>query len=145
MDALSAQGITTQPTEFAASTRTAADAAAAIGTTVAQIVKSLLFLAGDQPILVLVSGANMVDTALLGVTLGATISRASAEQVRAATGFAIGGVAPVGHTTVMPTYIDRDLLAFDTIWAAAGTPNTVFPLSPDTLCRITSGTVIAVK
>lgn len=142
--ALSTQGIVVAPREFAESTRTATDAATAIGTTIAQIVKSLIFLAGDAPVLVLASGANRVDTARLGAVCGAPISRATADRVREATGFAIGGVPPLGHATNLPTYIDRDLLAFDILWAAAGTPNAVFPVTPTDLCRITQGQVVTI-
>jgi prolyl-tRNA editing enzyme YbaK/EbsC (Cys-tRNA(Pro) deacylase) len=127
--------------EFAASTATAVDAAAAIGTSVGRIVKSLVFMAGEMPILVLASGPNRVDTERLGVLLGTRVRRADADQVRQATGFAIGGVPPVGHTTRLATYVDRDLLQYDEVWAAAGTPTSVFPIDPPTLVRITAGQV----
>jgi prolyl-tRNA editing enzyme YbaK/EbsC (Cys-tRNA(Pro) deacylase) len=142
-DALAALGIP-EPriTEFDASTATAEQAAEAIGTTVGRIVKSLVFMAGDAPIMVLVSGANRVDTARLGAHLGAPIKRANADQVRAATGFAIGGVPPIGHS--LHTIIDRDLLSYDEVWAAAGTPTSVFPIDPDTLVRITGAKVVDV-
>lgn len=145
LDALRQQGVTVTIREFTASTRTAADAAAAVNAAVGQIVKSLVFRADDAPILVLVSGANRVDEPFLGTQLGKTITRASAETVRVATGFAIGGVAPVGHATVLPVYCDRDLLAFPTVWAAAGTPNTVFAIAPDDLCRVTGAQIIAIR
>lgn len=142
--ALAARGLTVAPVEFAESTRTAADAAAAIGTTVGQIVKSLVFLADGAPILVLTSGANQVDTALLGATLGRTITRAPAEIVRAATGYAIGGVPPVGHATPLLAYLDRDLLRYDVVWAAAGTPNAVFPVAPALLQTLAGAQVVTV-
>jgi prolyl-tRNA editing enzyme YbaK/EbsC (Cys-tRNA(Pro) deacylase) len=127
---------------FAAGTATAVDAAAAIGTTVERIVKSLVFMADQQqPILVLASGPNRVDTVRLGAMLSASIKRADADQVREATSFAIGGVPPVGHPAALPTYVDRDLLQFDQVWAAAGTPNAVFSIDPHTLVRITDGLV----
>jgi prolyl-tRNA editing enzyme YbaK/EbsC (Cys-tRNA(Pro) deacylase) len=127
--------------EFSQSTATAADAAAAIGTGVAQIVKSLVFLAGDQPILVLASGPNRVDVDKLAALLGQPIRRANADQVRELTGFAVGGVPPIGHTQPLPTYVDRDLLQHGEVWASAGTPRSVFPITPSELVRVTAGQV----
>jgi prolyl-tRNA editing enzyme YbaK/EbsC (Cys-tRNA(Pro) deacylase) len=127
--------------EFDASTATAADAAAAIGTTVGRIVKSLVFLAGGEPILVLASGPNRVDVEKIARIVGQPITRARAEQVREVTGFAIGGVPPIGHLRALATYIDQDLLQYDQVWAAAGTPNAVFCIHPRDLMRITSGRV----
>lgn len=137
VEALEAAGVQTQVTEFAESTRTAEDAAAAVGCTIGQIVKSLVFLAGETPILALVSGANQADTDRLAKVAGAPISRASAAIVREATGYAIGGVPPLGHATRLRTYLDRNLLQYDTIWAAAGTPNAVFSITPVELQRVT--------
>jgi prolyl-tRNA editing enzyme YbaK/EbsC (Cys-tRNA(Pro) deacylase) len=131
--------------EFAESTATAADAAAAIGTTVGRIVKSLVFMAGDQPVLVLTSGPNRVDTNKVSAALGKPIVRATADQVRQLTGFAIGGVPPIGHTQPLTTLVDRDLLQYDEVWAAAGTPNMVFSISPVDLVRISNGLVEDVK
>lgn len=125
--------------DFPESTATAAEAAAAIGTTVERIVKSLVFMAGDTPVLVLASGANRVDTARLQELVGAPVKRANAEQVRQATGFVIGGVPPVGHAAPLRTFIDADLLRYDEVWASAGTPHSVFPIDPPTLIGITSG------
>lgn len=139
------QGIEAQPVEFAESTRTSADAAAAIGTTVAQIAKSLVFMANGQPLLVIASGANRVDTKKLGALLDARITRADADAVRQATGFPIGGVPPLGHTTPLRTLIDEDLLAFTSIWAAAGTPNAVFETTPADLVKMTNGQVADLK
>lgn len=139
------QGIEAQPVEFAESTRTSADAAAAIGTTVAQIAKSLVFLADGQPLLVIASGANRVDTKKLGALLSARISRADADAVRQATGFPIGGVPPLGHATPLRTLIDEDLLTFTSIWAAAGTPNAVFETTPADLVKMTNGQVADLK
>lgn len=140
-DALAQLGIHAEITEFSESTRTAEEAAAAVNSTVGQIVKSLVFLAGELPVLAMVSGANRVDTDKLAEVAGGPISRPKADAVRAATGFSIGGVPPVGHTTLLATYLDRDLLQYDRVWAAAGTPNAVFPIAPDELQRITGATV----
>jgi len=127
--------------EFAASTATASDAAAAIGTTVGRIVKSLVFMAGEQPILVLASGPNRVDLTKVSRLLGKPITRANADQVRTLTGFAIGGVPPVGHAQPLSTLVDRALLQYDEVWAAAGTPKAVFAIAPPDLVRITNGRV----
>jgi prolyl-tRNA editing enzyme YbaK/EbsC (Cys-tRNA(Pro) deacylase) len=144
-DALAAAGIEAEIRELSASTRTAEEAASAIGTTVPKIVKSLVFLADDAPILALVSGSNRLDTERLGLALGQTISRADAATVRTATGFAIGGVAPVGLTGALAVVIDRDLLEFDVVWAAGGTPHAVFPIEPEALVRVTNGRVLDLK
>lgn len=128
--------------EFDESTATAEQAAAAIGTQVGSIVKSLVFVAGDEPILVLVSGSNRVDTARLGQLLGAPIKRANADRVREVTGFAIGGIPPIGLATTIPAYMDRDLLAYERVWAAAGTPTSVFAVDPHTLARIAGARVV---
>lgn len=141
-DALEQLGFHVEITEFAESTRTAQEAAAAVNSTLGQIVKSLVFLAGEQPVLALVSGTNRVDMEKLTAVAGGPIKRANADIVREATGFSIGGVPPVGHTTPLPTYLDRDLLQYDVVWAAAGTPNAVFPIAPDELQRITNATVV---
>ena len=141
-DALAQLGIQVEITEFSESTRTADEAAAAVNSTVGQIVKSLVFLVGEQPVLAMVSGANRVDTDKLARVAGGPVARANADLVRAATGFSIGGVPPVGHATLLPTYLDRDLLQYDRVWAAAGTPNAVFPIAPDELQRIT-GAIVA--
>jgi prolyl-tRNA editing enzyme YbaK/EbsC (Cys-tRNA(Pro) deacylase) len=123
------------------SARTAAEAAEAVGATVGRIVKSLVFLVGGQPTLALVSGANQLDTARLAELAGGPVERASADVVREATGFAIGGVPPVAHATALRIYCDRDLLAYDTVWAAAGTPKTVFEIAPAELVRVTGAEV----
>ena len=125
--------------EFAASTATASDAAAAIGTTVGRIVKSLVFMAGEQPVLVLVSGSNRVDVEKVGRLLRKPITRPNADLVKTLTGFSIGGVPPLGHAHRLATLIDRDLLQYDEVWAAAGTPNAVFAIAPPDLVRITAG------
>lgn len=140
-DALAALGIQSEITEFAESTRTAEQAAAAVNAVVGQIVKSLVFLAGERPVLALVSGANRVDTQRLAAIAGGLITRADADLVRQATGYSIGGVPPIGHTASLATYLDRDLLQYEQVWAAAGTPNAVFPIAPDELQRITGAAV----
>lgn len=146
--ALAAAGHVPEIRVFDSSTRTSADAAAAIGCTVAQIAKSLVFRArgSNRPVLVIASGVNRVDEATVAAALadridGARIERADAGFVRDATGFAIGGVAPVGHATPPHVVIDRDLLALPLIWAAAGTPNSVFALTPEQLVALTGGVV----
>jgi prolyl-tRNA editing enzyme YbaK/EbsC (Cys-tRNA(Pro) deacylase) len=134
--------------EFEETTRTAEDAASAIGCTVAQIVKSLVFVVAGQPTMALVSGPNRLDEAKLAALCGvgkSKIKRAEAEIVRAATGFAIGGVPPFGHLTRLPIYIDQDFLQFEVIWAAAGTPNAVFAIAPLELVQATGGTVAELK
>lgn len=145
-EALARHGLATEIREFDASTRTSADAAAAIGCTVAQIAKSVIFRAkgGNQPVLVIASGINRVNEKKVEAALGDKIGRADAEFVRAATGFAIGGVAPVGHTGPVRIFIDADLNQYDEIWAAAGSPNSVFRLTPVDLQRITGGQVLNV-
>ncbi len=137
-----AHGLQIVMSEFPAGTRTAADAADAIGCDVAQIVKSLVFVADRVPVLCLTSGANRVDEAKLAMALGTSrVAKADADQVRAATGYAIGGTPPFGHDTPITTVCDRDLTGFEEVWAAAGTPNTVFPLSPSVLLAITTALV----
>jgi prolyl-tRNA editing enzyme YbaK/EbsC (Cys-tRNA(Pro) deacylase) len=123
---------------FPEGTRTAADAARAIGCSLGQIVKSLVFTAGGEPVVVLMSGSNRVDLALLGELTNAAVGKADAELTRSATGFAIGGVPPFGHSRVLPVYMDRDLLQYDVVWAAAGRPDSVFEISPERL-RVMSG------
>ena len=143
--ALIAAGVQTDVVQFAESTRTAAEAATAIGTSVVQIAKSLVFLAGDQPALVITSGANRVSITKLATLLDAPVRRADADTVKRASGYPVGGVPPLGHGTTLRILVDRDLLAFDEIWAAAGTPNAVFRIAPDELLRITGGLVADVR
>lgn len=130
--------------EFDASTRSSADAAAAIGCSIGQIAKSLIFRAkpSGRPVLVMASGANRVDERKIEAELGEKLGKADADYVRDKTGFAIGGVPPVGHAVEPATFIDRDLLEFAEIWAAAGTPNAVFRLTPAELVELTGGRVI---
>jgi Cys-tRNA(Pro) deacylase len=125
--------------------RSAVEAAAAIGCTVAQIAKSLVFRsAGGRAVLVIASGTNRVDERKVAAALGEKIGKADADFVRDRTGYAIGGVAPVGHSPGIRIFIDADLAKYDAIWAAAGHPHAVFRLTPDELARLTKGTVIAV-
>ncbi|MBV9250865.1 MAG: YbaK/EbsC family protein [Acetobacteraceae bacterium] len=125
-------------TTFPAGTRTAADAAAAVGCDVAQIAKSIVFRAGERAAVIITSGANRVDQAKAEAALGVKLGRADADWVRIATGFAVGGVAPVGHLSPPPLILlDRDLLALDPIWAAAGSPRHVFRTTGIELLRMT--------
>jgi prolyl-tRNA editing enzyme YbaK/EbsC (Cys-tRNA(Pro) deacylase) len=138
----SALGPQFQVLEFEASTRTSEDAAAAIGCTVAEIAKSLIFKSAEGlPVLVIASGTNRVDETKVAELIGGKIGRADADFVRDATGFAIGGVPPVGHATPPMVLIDRDLQRFEHVWAAAGTPNAVFKVTPAELAGLTQGRV----
>jgi Cys-tRNA(Pro) deacylase len=146
MTTLNALGVQAEVREFGESTATAQEAAEAIGTGVERIVKSLVFASSDgRPLLVLVSGANRVDLSRLAAVVGQPVGRANANQVRQATGFAIGGVPPVGHPSTLPVYVDADLLQYDQVWAAAGTPNSVFAIAPNDLVRVADGEVVALK
>jgi prolyl-tRNA editing enzyme YbaK/EbsC (Cys-tRNA(Pro) deacylase) len=146
-NALQEMGVACVVREMPASTRSAQDAAQAIGCQVGQIVKSLVFTGKEsrKPYLLLVSGANRVDEKKIGPLIGEPIEKADADFVRQQTGFAIGGVPPVGHAQALTTLIDEDLLPYDEIWAAAGTPNAVFPLTPADLLKISRGKVASVK
>jgi prolyl-tRNA editing enzyme YbaK/EbsC (Cys-tRNA(Pro) deacylase) len=127
--------------QFPSGTRTAADAAASIGVEVGQIAKSLVLRrASGTPVLVVASGANRVDTAKIEALVGEPVEMADARWVREVTGFAIGGIPPAGHATAIETFVDTDILAFDEIWAAAGTPRDVFCVSPAELLELTGGT-----
>jgi prolyl-tRNA editing enzyme YbaK/EbsC (Cys-tRNA(Pro) deacylase) len=128
--------------EFPEGTRTAGDAARAIGCHVDQIVKSLVFVADTEPVLVLTSGGNRVDVVKVGKERSAvTVRKADAEEVRAATGYAIGGTPPFGHARDLPVLVDRHLTGFEVVWAAAGTPRHVFPITPADLVRASGGRV----
>jgi Cys-tRNA(Pro) deacylase len=128
---------------FPAGTRTAADAAHAVGCDVAQIVKSLVFVAGQAPVLALVSGASRVDLTKLAAAVGSTEARrADGDEARAATGFGIGGVPPFGHARPMRVLIDRDLLGHERVWAAGGLPDAVFAIAPADLVRVSGGSVL---
>lgn len=140
LEAAAVLGITPEVREFPDGTRTAAEAAAAVGCDVGQIVKSLVFVADGEPLLALTSGANRADPARLGALAGATeVRKADAEEARAATGFAIGGTPPFGHPRRLRVLVDQDLLGYEVVWAAAGTPKSVFPIAPDDLLRASGG------
>ncbi|MBO0711099.1 MAG: YbaK/EbsC family protein [Acetobacteraceae bacterium] len=125
--------------------RTAAGAASAVGCTVAQIAKSIVLRAADgRPVLVITSGANRVDPVRVAAVLGIGVGRADADWVRSATGFAIGGVAPVGHITPPLVLLDEDLLRLDPVWAAAGAPHLVFRTTAEALCRMSGARIAAV-
>ena len=146
-DLLSSAGLNCKVVEFAESTRTSQEAADRAGCSLAQIVKSMIFQGKTthKPILVLTSGVNRVDEKRISEHAGEPIGRADAYFVRTTTGFAIGGVPPIGHVQKMETYLDEDLLQYATIWAAAGTPNAIFELTPAALQKMTAGKVIRVK
>ena len=140
--ALADRNLSVEIVEFPESTRTAAEAARAVGGTVAPIVKSLVFIADTQPVLVLVSGANRVDLKKLARLTGASrVEKATADTTRAVTGFSIGGVPPMGHLTPLPVFLDETLLQHSTVYAAAGTPHAVFAIDPHALARVTEGVV----
>lgn len=141
-----ALGADCQLLEFDAGTRTAAEAAAAIGREAAEIAKSLIFRAdrSGRAALAIASGVNCVDERKVGELIGERIARADADFVREKTGFAIGGAPPLGHAEPLLTFVDESLSAFETIWAAAGTPNAVFRLTPADLLRLTGGAEAAV-
>jgi prolyl-tRNA editing enzyme YbaK/EbsC (Cys-tRNA(Pro) deacylase) len=146
-DTLRSMGYNYDVSETKHVTRTVADAAAVVGCTVGQIAKSLIFRAAetDRPVLVITSGANRVDENVIAAVLGEPLTKADAAFVREQTGFAIGGIPPVGHRNPLVVFIDRDLLQYDAIWAAAGTPNALFKLDPRDLEPMTGGTVADVK
>lgn len=146
MEAARERGLEIEPIVFPASTRTARDAAARVGCDVAQIVKSLVFAAGPDPLLFLVSGANRIDPERAARAAGvASLDKADADAVKEATGFSIGATPPFGHVQDLATYIDEDLMAFDRVWAAAGRPDAVFEVEPRTLARAARATVCALK
>ena len=134
-------GVPIEIRRFPAGTRTAAEAADAIGCDVDEIVKSLVFSAGGTPLIALVSGGKQLDPERLAAFAGGEVGKADAALVREATGYSIGGVPPFGHATKLPVYVDRDLLRFETVWAAAGTPDSVFAITPELLVRLSGGTV----
>jgi prolyl-tRNA editing enzyme YbaK/EbsC (Cys-tRNA(Pro) deacylase) len=146
-EALAAKGFQMEIREFPESTRTAVEAAEAVGCAVGQIAKSLVFRgrSSGRPLLAIASGGNRVDEKALARGSGEKVSRADADFVREKTGFAIGGVPPVGHLEAPVTFIDRDLLAYDVVWAAAGTPNAVFAVKPADLVTLTGGEVADIK
>ena len=139
--AAAALGLDIDVRRFPQGTRTAVEAAAAVGCELGQIVKSLVFECDGEPVLALTSGAKRVDTAALGQLLGGTVRRADADTVRDATGYSIGGTPPFGHARPLRTVVDASLLEYDNVWAAAGTPETVFEVSSADLVRVGSGAV----
>lgn len=145
-DTLRALGYACQVQELPASTRSAVEAAQAVSCDVAQIAKSLIFRRKQThtPVLVIASGINRVNEKKIGEYLGESIGKANADYVREKTGFAIGGIPPVSHVEPIETLIDEDLFQYDVIWAAAGTPNAVFQLTPQDLVQMTTGTVVSV-
>lgn len=147
-EAAQALGLDIEIVEFAQTTRSAQEAAEAVGCQVAQIVKSLCFVVNGRSTICLVSGANQLDERKLAALAGVSrkqVSRADADSVKAATGFSIGGVPPFGHATPSPVYVDEDLLQFETVWAAAGTPFTVFAIRPAELAQASGGQVADLK
>ena len=145
-DSLHTLGFANQIVELAESTRTSAEAAAAVGCEVAQIAKSLIFrgATSGKAILIIASGSNRVNEKAMVTHVGEKLERPDADFVRQQTGFVIGGVPPVGHAHALETYIDADLWNYPNIWAAAGHPNAVFPLTPDELAAMTGGKIIRV-
>ena len=146
-DTLRMFGFDNEVRELSATTRSATEAAAAIGCQVAQIAKSLVFKSktSGKAILIIASGKNRVDEKKMAGFLGEPVERADTDFVRQKTGFAIGGVPPIGHSEKLETFIDEDLLQYGEIWAAAGTPNAVFRLTPADLTKMTNGKVIPVR
>ncbi|HEY8814403.1 MAG TPA: YbaK/EbsC family protein [Candidatus Dormibacteraeota bacterium] len=138
-------GVAIAVRQFPAGTRTAVDAAAAIGCEVGQIVKSLVFVAGGKPVVALVSGANRLDERRLASVAGAPVAKADAGTARDATGYSIGGVPPFGHATDVPVFMDRDLLGHGVVWAAAGRPDAVFEISPQRLLELSQAEVADLK
>ncbi len=146
-DALNQFGLDINIKEFAESTRTAQEAADSIGCTVEQIAKSIIFKCKDskEPLLIIASGPNRIDEKKIRKIVGQKLEKADADFVLESTGFAIGGIPPIGHKKAIKTLIDEDLLKHEEIWAAAGTPNAVFKLTPAALLSITDGTLVSVK
>ncbi len=146
IDAGAALGLAVEPRRFPEGAKTAVDAANAIGCDVAQIVKSLIFAVDGEVVLAYVSGVNQLDERKLAAAAGGlSCQRVDADLVRERTGFPIGGVPPIGHTTELRVFVDPDLLLHDVVWAAAGTWHDVFPLSPADLVRVSGGTVVDLK
>ena len=140
LNAARAAGVDPEVRRFPEGTKTAADAARAIGCEIGQIVKSLVFVADGETFLALTSGANLADPPRLAALLGAAdVRRATPDEARDGTGFAIGGTPPFGHPRRLAVLVDRDLLSYDLLWAAAGTPDSVFPITPDGLLAASRG------
>jgi len=130
--------------EMSETTHTAAEAAAAVGAPVEAIVKSLVFARDGEPLLILVSGPNRVDTALVGEYVNGVLDKADAQMVKEASGYSIGGVPPFGHSTSLRCLMDEDLLALEKVWAAAGSSRAVFPISPQRLAELSSAEIVRV-
>jgi prolyl-tRNA editing enzyme YbaK/EbsC (Cys-tRNA(Pro) deacylase) len=146
-DVILQKGLQFKVVELSDSTRTASEAAKTIGCEVAQIVKSIIFKTqnSNKPILVLASGVNRINEKTIGALIGEAIVKADADYTREVTGYAIGGVPPVGHKQIIETYIDIDLLHYPELWAAAGTPNAVFCLQAADIAELTNGKIISIK
>jgi prolyl-tRNA editing enzyme YbaK/EbsC (Cys-tRNA(Pro) deacylase) len=142
---LADSGIGVAVRQFPNGTRTAVDAAKAVGCEVGQIVKSLVFVAAGRPVVALVSGANRLDESRLAAVAGSPVTKADAETARGATGYAIGGVPPFGHATEVPVFMDRDLFDHGNVWAAAGRPDSVFEISPERLRELSQAEVADLK
>jgi prolyl-tRNA editing enzyme YbaK/EbsC (Cys-tRNA(Pro) deacylase) len=142
---LAESGIGVAVKRFPEGTRTAVDAAKAVGCEVEQIVKSLVFMAGGRPVVALVSGGNRLDEARLAAVAGEPVTKADAQTARAATGYAIGGVPPFGYATDVPVFMDRDLMNHGVVWAAAGRPDSVFEISPGRLRELSEAVVADLK
>ena len=134
-----------QVRRFPDGTRTATDAARAVGCELGQIVKSLVFVAGGRPVVALVSGSNRLDERRLGAVAGEPVTKADAETARSATGYSIGGVPPFGHATEVPVFMDRDLMGYGVVWAAAGRPDSVFEIEPARLRELSKAEVVDLK
>lgn len=146
IDAAQALGLQIEVREFPEGTRTAEEAARAVGVTEGQIVKSLVFQADGEPVLCLVAGSNRLDESRLSALMGGrTVGRADANAVREATGFAVGGVPPFGHPKKLTVYCDRDLLQYDEVWAAGGTPKSVFAIAPQALIDVCGAEIADLK
>ena len=145
--ALKALGLANQVVELQSTTRTSADAAQAVGCRVEQIAKSIVFRAKqtDKPILVIASGPNRVNDKRIEEFISEPLGKADADYVRKHTGFVIGGVPPIGHLEKLEIFIDEDLLKYEEIWAAAGSPNAIFRLTPSDLIKMTGGRVVSIK
>jgi len=146
-DTLKVLGFSNEVVELESTTRTSSDAAGAVGCQVGQIAKSILFQGGQthKPILVIASGPNRVNEKRIAELISEPVGKANAEYVRMKTGFVIGGVPPIGHLEKPEIFIDGDLLQYDDIWAAAGSPNAVFRLTPSDLVTMTGGRVVSIK
>ena len=137
-------GLDFEVREMSETTHTAAEAAAAVGAPVEAIVKSLVFALDGEPLLILVSGPNRVDTALVGEYVNGVLNKADAQMVKEASGYSIGGVPPFGHSTSLRCLMDKDLLALEMVWAAAGSARAVFPISPRRLAELSSAEIVRV-